>query len=287
MKHTIHDWTQVLHIPHPCIIHIVEYEKYEKHRVKGWFKEYIINKDESNWRFDNDEYMKIAQERELCWVCRWFELKPTWIVKVLSEMESIEERNLPVYYRLSGDWHECDSMNGIDVVLQYPVWINETLFLSEDRELCRQRLNDAFDHLNDERQDHHPYPSPVEDIVDPDLLLYSPPLSATPNTSIRNAYQWIPSKFIVNNETNEVRIASPICHLENRNEIYKDIAMIFSGMLTMFREIKPLGLRDGKTELQVIVKAQSYNMTGGKRNVTFVLCLTLTDQADHIFLIKH
>lgn len=267
LNNSIIDYAQLLHIPNPCMIHIVEIDKLDKSYVKAWLKEYIINENEPIWQSDNNEYIEIVKQRKVSWVCRWLKLQPRWTLIVLSDLDTnelVEERSLPSYYRIRGDWHDYDREDGVNVVCRYPVWVNETLLEGKDGELCRQRLSDVFHLLNDKRQDHHPYPSPVEDIVDPDLLPYCPSSSKTLNTSLRNSYQWIPSKFIVNNETNEVSIASPICHLEDRNGIYNDITTIFSKMLPMFREIKDLGLSNGQTELQVVVKVQSYNMRRGK-----------------------
>ncbi|UJR19560.1 hypothetical protein I4U23_022690 [Adineta vaga] len=257
------DWTQLLQICEPSIIHIVEYNEDEKYGIKARYKEHVMDEDWINRR----EWFDTVKQERTCWVCRWIQLQPYWIIKLCSDMEStrfFEELSRQSHYRISGDWHEHDPMDGIDIICRYPVWINEKLL---DNDLCRQRLLDVFDQLNNERQDHHPSPSPVEDIVDPDLLSYRPFFNAEQdNLLLRNTYQWVPSKFLINNKTNEVNIVSPICHLENRNGIYNDVATVFSKMLPMFREIKCLGLDENdQIELQVIVKVQSYNIKPGMK----------------------
>jgi hypothetical protein len=156
--------------------------------------------------------------------------------------------------------------------------------------------------LNHERQDFHPSPSPVEDIIDPDLLS-SPPASAfdrnqwvtrrlkqieAPNDrksryfkrdlargeyenlseheQLRDTYQWLPSEFIID-QHGKVDILSPIHHLPplpQYRQAYGDIAHIFHAMLPMFEQLKLIQLNANKEQrLQVIVKAQSYNLTAG------------------------
>ena len=193
-----------------------------------------------------------------------------WIMRVLSKAEELElmgEETLPSYYRIRGDRHEYNPDDGVDIICRYPVWVNENLISDEDDQgHFGQRLAAKFYRLNDDREDRHPRPSPVEDIVDPDLLICRPPLSYTSATSRRHIYQWIPSKFIVNNRTNEVKIVSPICHLENQDGIYDDVAKVFSKMLPMFKEIKGFPWGDDSIELQVVVKVQSYNIKPGNSN---------------------
>ena len=262
----IADSQQRLLILNPSIIYIVEIDFYQKARVKAWFKEYIRDKNECNEsdHLDDDD---VKKNRRTCWVCRWLILKPKWVLRLISEHEQnqlAQELKYPRYYRICGDWHEYDPMDMIYIVLRYPVWVNENLFTSNELQLCCQRLTKKFYEINEIRQDHHPYPSPVEDIVDPDLLLYRPNMPPITNTSLRNSYQWIPSKFLVNNKTHVVKIISPICHLENNNGIYEDMAKLFSEMLPMFQEIQGFDWHADCIELQVVVKVQSYNMKPGK-----------------------
>jgi len=73
------------------------------------------------------------------------------------------------FYRLANN-HHCRYADGGEDFLQYPIWINKALELNK----CRERLVEALDKLNEERQDHHVEPSPVEDIIDPDLLICRP-----------------------------------------------------------------------------------------------------------------
>ncbi|CAF4383104.1 unnamed protein product, partial [Didymodactylos carnosus] len=110
--------------------------------------------------------------------------------------------------------------------LQYPVWILDGKYDSSDStsscSTTTEALLDDFYELNNERRDFHAHPSPVEDIIDPDLLIYRPQIADAEREeemSLRDQYQWIPSDFRVNR--NEVHIETPICHLP-MNEKYEN-----------------------------------------------------------------
>lgn len=265
----IGDCRQRLHISYPGVIYIDALKTYPKGRIKAWFKDDLIDEDEPYDAYSHETHTKLFEKRK-CWVCRWFTMYEKWIMRVLSKAEELElmgEETLPSYYRIRGDRHEYNPDDGVDIICRYPVWVNENLISDDDDQgHFGQRLAAKFYRLNDDREDRHPRPSPVEDIVDPDLLICRPPLSYTSATSRRHIYQWIPSKFIVNNKTNEVKIVSPICHLENQDGIYDDVAKVFSKMLPMFKEIKGFSWGDDSIELQVVVKVQSYNIEPGNRN---------------------
>jgi hypothetical protein len=174
---------------------------------------------------------------------------------------------------------------------------------------CRKRLVRALDKLNDERHDHHPEPSPVEDIIDPDLLLYHPndfdrnawiewrtkewhaeepddeehlfdtefktveekaafevDQKITDHVKLRSRYQWMPTNFVID-ENGHVKISTNIPQLERtleNEQTYEDIARVFEAMLPAFQTEEILGqsAQPGNT-LQVVVKAQSYNLKAG------------------------
>jgi hypothetical protein len=203
------------------------------------------------------------------------------------------------FYRLAEDRH-CKYGDGGADFLQYPVWINKALNLNK----CRERLDKALDKLNKKRKDHHDEPSPVEDIIDPDLLVCRPDKfdrvawieqrtaetgdsfehwnsrfdtveddvaanadGITEHVKLRSTYQWMPTKFVID-ENGHVTITTNIPQLEKipKNEqIYKDIAQVFEAMLPAFQKSEIVGhsAEPGHT-LQVIVKAQNYNLKAGK-----------------------
>ncbi|CAF1194575.1 unnamed protein product [Adineta steineri] len=180
------------------------------------------------------------------------------------------------------------------------LWIHENLPVKQS---CRERLLNVLYKLNEERQDFHPNPSPVEDIIDPDLLPYRPPSTFDRNKwierqqrrrrhsprredrfkrdlarggyddlseheKLRDTYQWLPSEFVID-KNGKVDIRTPIIHLPELPEYrqsYDDIAKIFQAMLPMFEQMKLIKLSSNEEQkLQVIVKAQSYNLKSGMK----------------------
>ncbi|CAF1536257.1 unnamed protein product [Didymodactylos carnosus] len=156
--------------------------------------------------------------------------------------------------------------------LEYPVWILDGKYDSSDStsscDTTTAALLDDFYELNNERRDFHAHPSPVEDIIDPDLLIYRPQTADAEREeemSLRDQYQWIPSDFRVNR--NEVHIETPICHLpmnEKYENTYRNIEIIFEKLVPMFRKIMSFN-ENGDTRLQVVVKVQSYNIKPGMK----------------------
>ncbi|CAF3697679.1 unnamed protein product [Rotaria sp. Silwood1] len=57
--------------------------------------------------------------------------------------------------------------------VEYPIWQCDNV-CGKKRMDIRYELLRTFHKLNKQRQDFHDYPSPVEDIIDPDLLVYQP-----------------------------------------------------------------------------------------------------------------
>ena len=119
-------------------------------------------------------------------------------------------------------------------------------------------------------------PSPVEDIIDPDLLVCRPDEfdrdariewrvrehrdsydssnysfetleekvafqldeGVTEHVKIRSTYQWMPSEFVID-ENGHVKITTDIPQLERIHEneqVYADIAAVFEGMLPAFQK---------------------------------------------------
>ena len=221
------------------------------------------------------------------------------------------------FYRIAVDRH-CSYGDGGEDFLQYPVWINKSLNLNE----CRERLVHALNKLNEERQDHHDEPSPVEDIIDPDLLVCRPKkfdrdawiewrvenLRASTDSSdsdsgsefggieeraaheadeeitehvkLRSMYQWMPTIFAID-QNGHVTIETAIPQLERTLEteqLYRDIAQVFEAMLPAFQETEIVGeSAQPGSALQVVVKAQSYNLQAGKRPTACFSLVILTN----------
>lgn len=278
---------------YPCRVFLVDFD-FPK-RIRVWLNEQEIQINKcSDYMFDR----YTSDEMEPCWVCKWIEVEKYWLI---DPSEVIDETTIdkPDFYRLHGDRH-AEFGDGGEAFLFYPVWIQEQLPVTESR---RQRLLSIFHQLNDERKDFHASPSPVEDIIDPDLLAYRPPATfernqwiarkinqlETPNDrklrdfkrdlgrgeydtlseheQLRDTYQWLPSEFVID-QHGKVDIVTPIHHLPplpKYRQAYGDIAHIFHAMLPMFEKLKLIKLNPNEEQrLQVIVKAQSYNLKAGK-----------------------
>jgi hypothetical protein len=276
----------------PCRIYLIEYDS--GRRIRAWLNEQEaqVNKC-SDYMHDGCE----PNRMQPCWVCKWIDIDEHWLI---DPSEEIDETTIdkPDFYRLHGD-RETDFGDGGYAFLVYPVWIHEQLPVSESR---RKRLLAVLHQLNDERQDFHAAPSPVEDIIDPDLLPYRPPSTFdrnqwiarqlnklnAPNDSksryfkrdlnrgdydhlseheqLRDTYQWLPSEFIID-QHGKVDILTPIHHLPplpQYRQTYGDIAHIFHAMLPMFEKLKLIKMNANEEQrLQVIIKAQSYNLKAG------------------------
>ncbi|CAF4391542.1 unnamed protein product [Rotaria sp. Silwood2] len=186
--------------------------------------------------------------------------------------------------------------DGGELILKYPIWMFGALskHISDVSTDVREELLEVFHKLNDERKDFHKYPLPVEDIVDPDLLVckpikpLSPPPSPLPTTedsededkkdydacnkwnfnslTLRGSYQWIPSEFRIRHVASnnyDVHIETPISHLpmtEEYAQTYKNLEKVFSKLVPIFRRILSINNHDNDIRLQVIVKVQSYNI---------------------------
>ncbi|CAF1212031.1 unnamed protein product [Didymodactylos carnosus] len=178
--------------------------------------------------------------------------------------------------------------------MKFPVLVYNNISLSEGHivEESRERLLNVFYKMNEERKDFHEYPSPVEDIIDPDLLVCRPPSvppppdqplnplsddtddsrsssseEQQPTMPLRLTYQWIPSEFRIF-EDGKVRIETPISHLpmtEENSQTYQDLEQVFQTLVPMFGELGLVTSKGGAmTRLQVVVKVQSYNIRPGK-----------------------
>lgn len=278
---------------YPCRIYLIDYDQ-SKESIRVWLEESEVEVDKCS----NYIYEKYSpQKMKPCWVCKWIRIDKDWFI---DPKEQIDETTMekPDFYRLHGD-EEIHFGDGGYAFLVYPVWIQEHLPVSEPR---RQRLLNVFYRLNEQRRDFHPSPSPVEDIIDPDLLSYPPPSTfdrdrwiarrlrqleilnsrkvrdfkrdlndgeyndLSEHEQIRNTYQWLPSDFVIDQE-GKVDILSPIHQLPavpRHRQTYGDIAHIFHAMLPMFEKLNVIKRKaDQEQRLQVIVKAQSYNLKAG------------------------
>ncbi|CAF2791850.1 unnamed protein product [Rotaria sp. Silwood2] len=181
--------------------------------------------------------------------------------------------------------------------LDYPIWLCGAIseHISDANTDVRKQLLEVFNKMNEERQDFHKYPLPVEDIIDPDLLVCRPvkprsPPSPDPKnndehnifnygilfnpdkkwnfdpSSLRGSYQWIPSEFRIRHSIEdyyEVHIETPISHLPMTDEYaqtYRNLEKLFSKLMPMFNEILKINDSINDTRLQVAVKVQSYNI---------------------------
>ncbi|CAF3335477.1 unnamed protein product [Rotaria sp. Silwood2] len=277
----------------PCRVYLIDYEGNQRIRVWLNEQEVQVNKcsDYIYEKYDPDHMQS-------CWVCKWIDIDKNWLI---NPSEEIDEKIIdkPDFYRLHGD-RNIGFGDGGQAFLVYPVWIHENLPVSE---LHRKRLLNTLYKLNEERKDFHPYPSPVEDIIDPDLLPFRPILTFDRNQwiaqrlkqlqtseyelrqfkqyldqrayndfseheKLRNTYQWLPSEFIID-KNGKVDIKTPIHHipvLPEYRETYSDIAHIFHAMLPLFEQLKLIKMYNNEEQrLQVIVKAQSYNLKAGMK----------------------
>jgi hypothetical protein len=138
----------------------------------------------------------------------------------------------------------------------FPIWIcgGVSECVSNFESDVREELLKVFYELNEQRKDFHIHPSPVEDIIDPDLLVCKPlqPLGRSCPTvgfhwnsnaaniptydfsTLRGSYQWIPSIFRLsrNNENEwQVHIETPISHLPMTDEYgqtYRNLEKVFT-----------------------------------------------------------
>ncbi|CAF0913740.1 unnamed protein product [Adineta ricciae] len=279
---------------YPCRVFLVDHE--HDLRIRVWLKEQEAQVDTcSDYMYDTND----TNRMEPCWVCKWLDVDKNWMIDA-EEVNNETTTPKPDFYRLHGDRY-VQFGDGGSAFLAYPVWIHEQLPVSDSR---RQRLTNTLYELNEKRQDHHPSPSPVEDIIDPDLLPYKPsPVfnrdrwierrlkqlkksdrvlrnfkrdlsrgdynDLSEHEQIRNCYQWVPSEFVIDKD-GKVDIVTPIHHLPVLTEYkhaYGDIARIFHAMLPMFEKLKLIKLNNIQEQqrLQVIVKAQSYNLKAGMK----------------------
>jgi hypothetical protein len=155
---------------YPCRVFLVELEPSK--RIRVWLNEQEVQIDKcSDYMYENYK----PDRMKSCWVCKWIDWNDKWFI----DTEEITT-NKPDFYLLHCD-RRIHFGDGGYAFLTYPVWIQENLPIKQS---CRERLLRVLYTLNEERQDFHPSPSPVEDIIDPDLLPYRPP-----STFDRN--QWI------------------------------------------------------------------------------------------------
>jgi len=276
---------------YPCRVYLVEYERQE--RIRVWLNEHEAQVTKcSDYMHDKCK----PDQMQSCWVCKWIDIDKNWLIDLSEEIDETTI-NKPDFYRLHGD-RQTEFGDGGEAFLVYPVWIQEQLPVSESR---RKRLLSILHQLNHERQDFHPAPSPVEDIIDPDLLPYRPPSTFDRNRwiarrlkqletsgrglryfkrdldegaydnlseheQLRDTYQWLPSEFVIDKH-GKVDILTPIPHLPplpEYRQTYGDIAHIFHAMLPMFEQLKLIKINTNEEQrLQVIVKAQSYNLKSG------------------------
>lgn len=281
-------------LKYPSRVYVIDYDQ-SNESIRVWLEESEVEVTKCS----NYIYEKYSpQQMKPCWVCKWIPIDEDWHI---DPNEQIDETTIVKedFYRLHGD-QEVHFGDGGYAFLIYPVWIQEHLPVSETR---RQRLLDILYRLNDQRRDFHPSPSPVEDIIDPDLLAYPPPSTfdrdrwiarrlrqlellndqkfrhfkrdlnrgdyndLSEHEQIRDTYQWLPSKFVIDRE-GKVDILSPIHQLPavpRYRQAYGDIAHIFHAMLPMFEKLNLIKTKaDHEQQLQVIVKAQSYNLKAGE-----------------------
>ena len=276
----------------PCEIYVIAYD--EDDRIRIWLeeKEAAVNQC-SDYIYDRCEPARMRS----CWVCKWVHIGSHWLFNP-AEVSDDTRMCRPDFYRLHGD-RDVKYGDGGQNFLVYPVWIHEQLPVKEAR---RKRLLHALHQLNIQRQDVHASPSPVEDIIDPDLLPQRPPADfnrdqwierrrqqdqgndhqlrdfnrdlasggysvISEHEQLRDSYQWLPSDFVIDKD-GKVDIRTPISHLpvlDEYRQTYGDIAQIFHAMLPMFEQLKLIRReRDVEQRLQVIVKAQSYNLKAGE-----------------------
>ncbi|CAF0917842.1 unnamed protein product [Adineta steineri] len=278
---------------YPCQVYLVDFES--TNRIRVWLNQDEVDVEKcSDYMYDKYSFGRMKS----CWVCKWIDWDDNWLIDT-EEILDETAINKPNFYRLDGD-NDVEFGDGGSASLVYPVWIHEQLPISEKR---RKRLLNVLYQLNEERQDFHPSPSPVEDIIDPDLLPYRPVSIFDQNRwierrkrqlnntelkqrrfvrdlregayndlseheKLRDTYQWVPSEFIIDKD-GKVDIRTPIIHLPvlpEYRQSYGDIARIFHSMLPMFEKLKLINLKSNVSQkLQVIIKAQSYNLKAGMK----------------------
>jgi len=78
---------------------------------------------------------------------------------------------------------------------------------------------------------------------------------------LRGSYQWIPTDILVN-ANGKVKLMSPIHNLDpvlQNMDFYKLVAHVFRKMVPLFAKVNIIN-RDRDTNLQVVIKAQSYHI---------------------------
>ena len=275
----------------PCRVYLVDFENNQ--RIRIWLNEQEVQVDKcADYMYEKYD----TRRMQPCWVCKWVDINKNWLIDPSEEIDETT-MNKPDFYRLHGD-RQVAFGDGGQAFLTYPVWVHEHLPVSER---CRKRLLNTLYQLNEQRKDFHPSPSPVEDIIDPDLLAFRPASTFDRNEwiarqknqmvmssyelrhfqrdlqdgaynhlseheQLRNRYQWLPSEFVID-EKGKVDIKTPIHHLPVLSEYrqtYGDIAQIFHSMLPLFERLKLIKMNVNEEQrLQVIVKAQSYNLKAG------------------------
>lgn len=276
-----------------CRVFLVACE--DDNRIRVWLNERETQVEKcSDYMFDKYD----SNRMQPCWVCKSVQINPLWLIDLAEEIDE-NAIDKPDFYRLHGDRKVGYGDGGQDFLV-YPVWIHDNLPV---KDLYRQRLLNVLNELNDERRDCHPAPSPVEDIIDPDLLPFRPPSvfdrdrwiarrqkqltnaerqqrtfkrdlgygdydNLSEHEKIRDTYQWLPSDFVIQTD-GRVDIQTPIHHLPvlpQYRQAYGAIAQIFHAMLPMFEQLKLIRKdSDREQRLQVIVKAQSYNLKAGMK----------------------
>lgn len=286
---------------YPCRVYLVDHE--DTQRIRVWLQQSEVQVDKCSDYMDENLERK---PRQPCWVCKWLDVNENWMVDP-KELSNEPKMDRPDFYRLHGD-RPAEFGDGGYAFLAYPVWIHEQLPVEEKRRL---RLLDVLYQLNEERKDCHTAPSPVEDIIDPDLLPCRPPpafnrdqwierrmkqlqtderkthkfkrdlnLGEYQNLSehekLRDSYQWLPAEFVIDTD-GKVDIRTPIHHLPvlpEYKKTYGDIAHVFHAMLPLFEQLKLLKTKAATEQrLQVIVKAQSYNLKAGR--IIFLFPMTV------------
>jgi len=253
-----------------------------------------------NFKQDNIEDAKINTLDDYCLVKRIFPKNTT--LEDISDSITKEEHQIQYAYDNKflkiGNDEKVQYGDGGQMVIVAPLYYSKQLPLNTN---VKTNLTIQLNKLGDERKDWHGE-CPVLDIIDPDLnpnylsptdmqiliddnkkrykeknsigdddeddieQLNNNVLSKFPESlSLRSQYKWIPTEFLITKDL-KMSLLGPIHNLPNRgnSELYANIVKVFESMLPGFQKLNLLKENED-TKLQVVVKAQKYELKPGMK----------------------
>jgi len=240
----------------------------------------------------------IKFQEEWCKVKRIF--NKSWLVQDISDSVTKEELEILNYFNTNfirvGNDEFVEYGDGGRMIICTPLYYNKQLPLDQT---IKQNLTTQLNKLGEERNDWHEE-CPVLDIIDPDLnpnylapknmeqfleeskkialskgfyrkgeeeeYAKSVILTKFPDSlSLRSRYKWIPTDILIDKDM-KAKFLGPIHNLPMKNisGLYANILKVFEAMLPGFKKLNLLQ-ENGETKLQVIIKAQKYEIKPGMK----------------------